>query len=265
MFNFALDIGWRDLFDVLLVSVFLYKTFTFVRGTTAFQVLAVVLLLMGISLASQLLELNTVYWLVRNITGYLLLALVILFQPEIRKFLVSIGQNEFFKIFTKADEKQAELIDEVVKACVSLATRHTGALIVIERDTSVQNYADITVVLDAVVGKELLISIFQPSSPIHDGAVLIRAGRIHAAGCFLTVSMNPEIDKTLGTRHRAAIGITEQTDAVAIVVSEETGKMSVSIDGKIIQRLDSATLKKVLRNILAPKPKGAKSARRSQA
>ncbi|WP_027388941.1 diadenylate cyclase CdaA [Chrysiogenes arsenatis] len=259
MLDLIFSMTWRDALDISLVSVIIYRVLTFLRGTTAFQVLAGLILVLLVSFFSQLLELQTIYWLVRNITGYLVLAILILFQPEIRKFLVSISQNEMFRFFTKSDEKQLEVLDEIVKACANLSSRQIGALIVIEREVDIQGHADITVELDALVVKELLISIFQHQSPIHDGAVLIRKNRIHAAGCFLTVSMNPDIDKILGTRHRAAIGVTEQTDCVCVIVSEETGAISIAINGKIIRKLDSATLKKVLRNIFTPKvTKGVK-------
>ncbi|MBB5022306.1 diadenylate cyclase CdaA [Desulfurispira natronophila] len=254
IFNFT----WRDAIDILLVWIIIYKLLTFLRGTTAVQVFSGILLILGVSFAAQVAELNTIYWLVKNIAGYLVLALIILFHPEIRKFLVSIGQNDVFRVFAKTDQKQLEAIEEVVRACVNLASRKMGALIVLERESNLQNYADVTVVLDAITSKELLITIFQPSTPIHDGAVLIRNNRIHAAGCFLTVSMNPDIDKELGTRHRAAIGVTEQTDCVAVVVSEETGAISVAVGGRIIRKLDSNTLKKVLKNIFSPRIKGGR-------
>ncbi|ADU67042.1 diadenylate cyclase CdaA [Desulfurispirillum indicum] len=258
MLDILLNLTWRDAVDIFLVWVILYKLLTFLRGTTAIQVFSAILLILGLSFVAHVAELKTIYWLVKNIAGYLVLALIILFHPEIRKFLVTIGQNEIFRLFAKSDEKQLETLEEIVKACVNLASRKIGALIVLERESNLDNYADITVILDAIASKELLITIFQESAPIHDGAVLIRNNRIYAAGCFLTVSMNPDIDKELGTRHRAAIGVTEQTDSVAIVVSEETGTISIAIGGKIIRKLDSTTLKKVLKNIFSPKPRGGK-------
>ena len=177
------------------------------------------------SLASRYLELFTIDWLVQSFWAQIVIAMIVLFQPEIRRALAHIGEAQFLN-FASAEELKS--LEEIVRAAVSLANRKIGALIVIERDTSLKDFVEIGTNLDARVSKELLLSIFHPTSPIHDGAVIIKGNRVAAAGCFLPITLSSELSKSLGTRHRAGIGLTEETDAVAIIVSEETGFISVA-------------------------------------
>jgi diadenylate cyclase len=180
--------------------------------------------------------------------------MIIIFQPEIRRALAKMGESSFIYGFTSAEELRS--MEEIVKASVSLANRKIGALIVIERDVSLKDYVEIGTPLDAKVTKELLLSIFHPSSPIHDGAVIIRGNRIVAAGCFLPITLGTEISKSLGTRHRAGIGITEETDAVSIIVSEETGSISVALQGTIEKISDIGALRDRLTELFAVSKKG---------
>jgi diadenylate cyclase len=178
------------------------------------------------------------------------IAIIILFQPEIRRALAHMGEAQFLT-FTKAEELKS--LEEIVRAAVSLANRRIGGLIVIERDTSLKDFVEVGTLLDAKVSKELLLSIFHPTSPIHDGAVIIKGNRIAAAGCFLPITLSSEVSKALGTRHRAGIGLTEETDAVALIVSEETGWISMSLDGKLETKLDMGTLRDIMTELFTAK------------
>jgi len=234
-------IEWRDILDIALVSVFLYYLLLLVRGTRAAQMLVGLVFLLLASALSRYLSLYTFDWLLQGFWSYIVIALVVLFQPEIRRALAKMGETPFLKRFTPAEEMKG--IEEIVRASVSMANRKIGALIVIERETELKDFVEIGIPLDAKVSKEILLSIFHPTSPIHDGAVVIRGNRIVAAGCFLPIAPEADISKTLGTRHRAALGLSEETDAVVVVVSEETGQISLAVGNSLEQRLDMGTLR----------------------
>lgn len=241
--------GWRDVLDIALVSFILYRLLLLVRGTKAAKMLVGLLLLLMASLLSRYLPLYTMDWLLQGFWGYIVIVLIVLFQPEIRRALAKIGEAPLLRAFSSAEEFKS--LEEIVKASVTLANRKIGALIVIERDTALQDFVELGTQLDARVSKELLLSLFNPTSPIHDGAVVIRDKRIVAAGCFLPISLSPHISKALGTRHRAALGLTEETDAVVIIVSEETGTIALSVGGRLETRLDMSALRERLTEISA--------------
>src|SRR5947207_4868812 len=206
---------------------------------------ALVALLYG----SQLGHLETVNWLIRNLLGYVVFAAIVLFQSDIRRALAHLGRAPFFRYFAKAESAE-ESIEVLVVAASMLATQRIGAIVAIERQIGLRNYIEGGIPLDAVLTYDLVLSIFQPSSPLHDGAVIVQDDRVAAAACFLPLTVNPKLSKDLGSRHRAAIGLTEENDAVAIVVSEETGSLSVVVDGQIERGLTPDALRVQLRSLL---------------
>jgi diadenylate cyclase len=237
-----------DILDIGVVSLILYRLLLIIKGTKAAQMLIGLGILLLASLASRYLELFTIDWIVQSFFAQIVIAIIVLFQPEIRRALAHMGETQFLT-FTKAEELKS--LEEIVRATISLANRKIGALIVIERDTSLKDFVEVGTSLDARVSKELLMSIFHPTSPIHDGAVIIKGNRIAAAGCFLPITLSSELSKSLGTRHRAGIGLTEETDAVALIVSEETGWISMSLAGKLETKLDMGTLRDMMTDIFA--------------
>ena len=226
--------GWRDGLDILLVALVIYRIFTLFRGTRAMQMLVGVGVLVAASLAARQLELHSLGWLLDTLWSFWVVVLVVLFQPELRRALTSIGHAAVLRtLFGGGGAETLRVVNEIASVAGSLAERRIGALIVIERGTGLRQYAELGVALDALVSADLLTSLFLPYSPLHDGAAFIRDERVIAAGCFLPLSRNLQLARQLGTRHRAALGVTEETDAVAVVVSEETGRLSLAVDGGI--------------------------------
>jgi len=245
----------NDTVDIALVYYLFYRLLLLIKGTRAFQMLVgmgLIVLALG---ASQWLKFYTLDWLIRSFWSQFVLAVIILFQPEIRRTLAQVGQRPLFRHLSPVEG--SKFIEETVKAAVSMANKRIGALIVLERDTDLTTIVEMGTELDAKVTKELLISIFLPYSPIHDGAAIIRNGRLIAAGCFLPLTLASNISKSLGTRHRAAIGLTEESDAIVVVVSEETGEISVVSGGTIDLIADAPALRKTLSDIFV-KPKSRK-------
>lgn len=253
MLDLLRQIRWQDLLDIALVSIILYRVLLIIKGTKAAQMLAGLGVLLIASFFSKYLQLYTMDWIVQSFWSQVVIAMIVLFQPEIRRALAHMGESSFLQGFTSAEELKS--LEEIVRASIALANRKIGALIVIERDVSLKDYVEIGTPLDAKVSKELLLSLFHPTSPIHDGAVVIRGNRVVAAGCFLPITLGADLSKTLGTRHRAGIGITEETDAVAIIVSEETGTISVSIQGKLDTHIDMGTLRDMLTDLFTESKK----------
>lgn len=241
------EIRWQDVIDIIIVTFVFYRLLLLIKGTRAFQMLMGLVILFMAFVVSRWMGLYTVDWLIQSFWSYIVLALIILFQPEIRKALAQMGQNPLTGRLTPVEESKN--IEEIIRTSISLANKKIGAIVVIERNTELKDIIEMGFQLDAKITKELLTSIFLPYSPMHDGAVVIKGDRIMAAGCFLPLTLSTDISKSLGTRHRAAIGITEETDAVAIVVSEETGTISVSIGGNMTSELDAVGLRRVLTRI----------------
>ena len=240
---------WIDLVDILVVSILIYEVLKLIRGTRAVQMVIGGGVFVALFYGSQWAHLQTVNWLIRNMIGYVVFAIIVLFQSDIRRALAHLGRAGFFRYFAEKESAE-ESIEELIVAASMLSTQRTGAIIAIERQVGLRSYVEGGIPLDAELTYDLLLSIFQTKSPLHDGAVIIQDDRVAAAACFLPLTVNPKLSKELGSRHRAAIGLTEETDSVAIVVSEETGALSVVVDGQIERRLDADTLRARLRELL---------------
>ena len=242
----------RDAIDIVLVAAVLYRIFIMFKGTRTVQMLAGLGGLMVASFMARRLELFSTAWILDNFWSFWVLALIVLFQPELRRALAQIGQSPLLQGMTRASrEERRHVIDDVVEAADTLAGKRIGALMVLERTAGLRQYAELGVELDAVVSADLLVSLFLPYSPLHDGAVLIRGTRVAAAGCFLPLSRNTQLGRSMGTRHRAALGVSEETDAVVLAVSEESGRISIAVDGQIETPIDREALRERLAEMFA--------------
>jgi len=244
------SVSWWDLLDIALVSVLVYELLVLIRGTRAVQMALGASFLIALYFVSRSLQLETVNWVIRNLATYVVFAIIVLFQSDIRRALAHFGRAPFFRYFERA-ESADETLEELVVTATALSTRRVGALIVIERQIGLRNYIEGGIPLDAMVTYDLLASIFQPGTPLHDGAVVVQSDRIAAAACFLPLSVNPRVSRELGTRHRAALGVTEESDALAIVVSEETGLISLAVGETLERGLTAEMLRERLRTFLA--------------
>ncbi|KAA8995291.1 TIGR00159 family protein [Paenibacillus spiritus] len=244
--NYFTDLTWKesmkDIIDILIVSYIIYKVLNMVRGTRAVQLLKGILVLVVIWAFSTLLDLYTLKWLMNQMFTFGVLAVFIIFQPELRRGLEQLGRGKFFGRSSENDEEISKLIGEVIKAVNYLARRKIGALIVFERATGLNEYTESGIPMQSMVSSELLINIFIPNTPLHDGALIMQGNQIAAAACYLPLSENPFISKELGTRHRAAIGISEVADSVSVVVSEETGQISLAMNGQIVRDIKEESL-----------------------
>ena len=246
MFHFIQPNIW-DMVDILIVSFVAYRMLLLIKGTRAFQMLVGLFVILLAYAGSQVANLYTMRWILESFLGFIILVIVILFQSDIRRALTQVGRNPFFSAVSKLEETQ--VLEEVIRAAKSMGSRKIGALIVLERETNLDEFIEVGTVLDAKVTKEIVTSIFLPYSAIHDGAVVIRAGRIYAAGCFLPLTTSTEVSKSLGSRHRAAMGITQETDSVVIVASEESGKLSLVVKGVMSVDMDVTTLRVELQKL----------------
>jgi diadenylate cyclase len=250
---------WRhvlDLIDISLVAFFLYRLFLLVRGTQAVQLMFGVLLLALIGLLANLLDLRLLSWIFRNAAPAVLIGIIVLFQPEIRRALDQFGRIGFIgrpmahynlQIFNR-------MIDEVIRATTKLTQRFTGALIVFEKETGLENYANSGIRINGELTAEFLEAIFFPNSPLHDGAVIVRGNQILAAGCVLPLAEEGTVRERMGTRHRAGLGLSMQTDAVVLILSEELGQIAVAHEGKLLRNLDPDRLRQVLTSLLQRRP-----------
>ncbi len=238
------DFRWWDVVDILIVAVLVYELLHFLRGTHAVQIALGGVVLMGLYWASTLFNLQVVNWILRTFLPILGFGIIVVFQAEIRKGLAHIGRAPF--LGGAARRRQEEVVDELVLAATTLASERTGAIVALEREMGLRSYIETGIALDAILTYDLLVSIFHPATPLHDGAVVVQGNRVAAAACFLPLTVNPELSRTLGSRHRAAIGVSEDTDALAIVVSEETGGISLVEGGRIRRGLDGPALKTAL-------------------
>ncbi len=234
----------REILDILVVAFLIYRFLLLLRGTRGAQMTLGLAVLLGFYSLTRYYRLRTLEWLFTNLFTYVVFAIIVIFQNEIRRGLAGIGRTSWFA--GKRGIAGKEDFEEIILAATTLASKKIGALIVVERDIGLKNYAESGIALDAIPTYDLLVTIFSPNTPLHDGAVIVQQNRIIAAGCFLPLTLDPHLSKELGTRHRAAIGITEETDAVAIIVSEETGTISAAVEGKITRNLDGAGLREVL-------------------
>src|SRR3954449_4553655 len=243
-------IGLRDLLDILVVSLIIYELLKLIRGTRAAQMALGGGVIVALFYGSRWGHLETINWLIRNLFGYIVFAVIVLFQSDIRRALAHFGRAPFFQYFSNRAAEVNDSIEEIVVATTNLSSQRIGAIIAIERQIGLRNYIEGGIRLDAVLSYDLLQSIFLPSSPLHDGAVIVQEDRVASAACFLPLTVNPKLSKELGSRHRAAIGLTEENDSVAIVISEETGSVSIVVDGQIERGLDAAELRSRLRTLL---------------
>jgi len=241
--------GWWDLLDIAIVSILIYEFLKLIRGTRAVQMAVGSLLVVALFYVSSLAPLQTLNWLIRNMLVYVVFAAIVIFQSDIRRALAHFGQAPFFRYFTK--QESDETIEEVIVAATMLAAQKKGAIIAIEREIGLRNYIESGIPLDAEMTYDLLVTIFQPGSPLHDGAVILQEDRVAAAACFLPLTVNPRISRELGTRHRAAIGLTEESDAVAVVVSEERGQIGLALDGGLERDLTADQLRERLHTLIS--------------
>lgn len=251
------NIRIRDVIDIIIVAAVFYKLFTLIRETRAEQLIKGIFAIFVFEKISGegWLELYTINWILKNTMTVGVIAILIVFQPELRRGLEYIGRSRFFtKSFLEIKgESLSKTVEEIVEACASLSRQKIGALIVLERETGLNEVADTGTKINGVVSSNLLINIFIPNTPLHDGAVIIKEDIIKAAACFLPLTENTNISKELGTRHRAALGISERSDSLSIIVSEETGAVSIAENGSIARHLDSKTLKQILTDMYKPK------------
>ncbi len=246
-----------DILDIIIVSFLFYRLFLLIRGTRAAQMFIGLFILIVISFVARWLNLNALNWLLSSLKTVWVVAFVILFQPELRRALSLLGQNRIIGYFLKVEESST--LSEIVKACHQLTQNGLGAIIVLEKDVGLRNYIETGTPVDARVSAELLVTIFTTPSPLHDGAVIVEKNRIVAAGCILPLSQNPRLTKSLGTRHRAGLGLSEETDAVVIIASEETRTISLAVGGKLKRKLDINTLRNDLAGMIGIKTEEAAS------
>lgn len=246
-------LSYWALIDILIIAIMIYQLLLLIRGTRAMQMVLGILMTVGFAFfISQVYPLTTLKWLMDKFYSSIIIIIVILFQEDIRRMLSRMGKKTVFPTQEQVSSKQ--MLDEIARACSALSSKKIGALIIIERNIILSRYVDIGILLDAKVTKELLLSIFHPTAPIHDGAVVIQQGRIAAAGCFLPLTRDEDVDPNFGTRHRAAIGISQETDAISVVVSEETSAISLVVDGVVVRKLDAKELRKALTQLMSTDP-----------
>lgn len=250
MLELIQPLRWQDFLDVGIITFLVYRSLQIVRGSRAMQMilgLAVILVAYGLARALDLLTLS---WILDNFLASIILVIVVIFQSDIRRALTQVGSAPLFAAAERMVQVSDDLIDEVAAAATALAEKKVGALIVIEREVGLNEYMEIGTRLDARVSRELVESVFLPHSPIHDGALVIQKGRVTAVRCLLPLSTNPNLRKTWGTRHRAALGVTEETDAVAVVVSEQEGSAALVVGGNVTENIDGPRLRSALRGLL---------------
>jgi len=258
-FNFLIYLTPWEIFlivlDIAVVSFVIYKVMMLIKGTRAVQLVKGLFVLIIAFFVSDLLQLTTLSWFLSHIQVVILVGLVVVFQPELRRALEQLGRGKFFGGSTTylSAEDRSKLINELVRSVQALSKNNYGALIVIENEIGLSDFVETGVKVDSVVSLELLLNIFAPNTPLHDGAIIVRGDRIAAAGCFLPLTDSPYLSKQLGTRHRAALGVTETSDCVVIVISEETGTISVAYDGELTRYLDEKNLKEMLEEALLTK------------
>ena len=244
-------VGFRDVVDILLVAVILYKSYEMLKDTRAITLAKGMFVMMGVALGAYILELHAIYWLLSKSLYLLFMALPIVFQPELRRALERIGQGKFLgsAVYLNAEEADT-LVNEIDKVVFNMSAKKIGALIVLEREIGINELFDTGIRVDGLVTAPFMMNVFIPNTPLHDGAAVIRGNRMIAAGCLLPLTENRGLSTELGTRHRAALGLSEQCDAVVVIVSEETGIVSIAENGHITRRLNSEQLKKRLRPLL---------------
>ena len=242
-----------DVIEIILISFFVYQFMVWIKYTRAYTVLKGLLIIGAFLLIAYIFKMNTILWIVSNLASALITAIVVIFQPELRKVVEQLGQKKIMSAILPFDPGKEikerftdRTVNELVRACYDMGEARTGALIVIEQEIRLDEYIRTGITVDAVLSSQLLINIFEHNTPLHDGAVIMRGNRVVSATCYLPLSDNMELSKQLGTRHRAGVGISEVTDSVTIIVSEETGQVSVAQDGRLIRNVTAAELREIL-------------------
>jgi uncharacterized protein (TIGR00159 family) len=249
MFELIRQIRWQDLVDISLITFLVYRSLQIVRGSRAMQMIIGLAVILVAYVSSRALGLFTLNWILDNFLGSIILVIIVIFQSDIRRALTQVGTAPLFVTAERMVQPREDVIDEVAQAAGALAARKIGALIVFQREVGLNEYMEIGTRLDARVGRELIESVFSPHSPIHDGALVIQKGRVTAVRCVLPLSTNPNLRKTWGTRHRAALGVTEETDAIAVVVSEQEGTVALVVGGNVTENIDSVRLRSALKDM----------------
>ncbi len=257
-FDIISTITINDIIDILIVAYIFYRIFMFIKDTRAGQVLKGIILLLVATQISDIFKLHTLHWILVHSLDIGLIAAIIIFQPELRAGLEHIGRTQF-KFFIKNSETLSEkdsnkVIDEIIESLYSLSRQRIGALIIMERETKIGDIINTGTIIDSEISRQLLINIFIPNTPLHDGAVVIRENKIKAAACFLPLTQSKDLSKDLGTRHRAAIGISEVSDCISLVVSEETGDVSIAKAGKLYRNISKDRMASILKNNLIKAP-----------
>lgn len=243
---------WTDLVEIVIISFLIYELLTWVKNTKAWSLMRGIVVIIGFVFVAYIFQMNTILWIVRNASVVAITALIVVFQPELRKALETLGRRntltQLFGIETKSSVSDFSdiTISEISKACYEMGRARTGALIVVAREDSLREYESTGIELDSVISSQLLINIFEHNTPLHDGAVIVQGNRISAATCYLPLSDNMQLSKELGTRHRAGVGISEATDSVTVIVSEETGRISVAVEGELYRNVSADELREKL-------------------
>lgn len=245
--NIVSSIGLNDVLDIAIVAFLVYKVLGFIRETRAEQLAKGLVVLVICALLSDFLKLYTLHWLLSGVVSVGLIAIVVIFQPELRRALEHLGRSRFANIMSDIDKEEAKrMVTEIVRAVESMSASRTGALMVIEKEITLNDIVETGTVIDAYISAEMIGNIFYEGAPLHDGALILRGDRLYAAGCVLPLTQNKELSKELGTRHRAGIGITENSDALVIIVSEETGVISLAQNGELTRFLEGKKIEKTL-------------------
>ena len=250
MLDLLRQIRWQDLLDIGIIAFLVYRALHIVRGSRAMQMIIGLAVILVAYVSSRALGLFTLNWILDNFLASIILVIIVIFQSDIRRALTQVGTAPLFSAAERMVQRREDIIDEAVQGALALAAKHVGGLIVFEREVGLNEYMEIGTRLDARVSHELLESVFMPHSPIHDGALVIQNRRVTAVRCLLPLSTNPNLKKTWGTRHRAALGVTEETDAVAVVVSEQEGTVTLVVGGNVTENVDGARLRSVLQDLV---------------
>jgi len=249
MFELIRQIRWQDLLDIGIIAFLVYRALHIVRGSRAMQMIIGLAVILVAYVSSRALELFTLNWILDNFLASIILVIIVIFQSDIRRALTQVGTAPRFTQAERMVQRREDIIEEVAQAAVAMAAKHVGGLIVFEREVGLNEYMEIGTRLDARVSRELLESVFLPHSPIHDGALVIQNGRVTAVRCLLPLSTHPHLKQSWGTRHRAALGVTEETDAVAVVISEQEGAVTLVVAGNVTENVDGTRLRSALHDL----------------
>jgi diadenylate cyclase len=244
------QLRWQDGIDIGIITFLIYRLLQILRGSRAMQMIIGLAVILVAYVSSRALGLFTLNWILDNFLGSIILVIIVIFQSDIRRALTQVGTAPRFGTVERMVQRREDIIEEVTQAAVTLAQKRVGGLIVLEREVGLNEYMEIGTRLDARVSRELVESVFLPHSPIHDGALVVQKGRVTAARCLLPLSSNPKLKKSWGTRHRAALGVTEESDAVAVVISEQEGTAALVVGGNVTENIDGPRLRSALRELI---------------